>query len=208
MQAADPHTPRSRLKLAIPFLGKDVPSTASEFAHPDIIIGLTVLAYRYEGLRRPDFEQDLMSLLRSNFEAEAGPYRLRPSSIMYNAWVQQAGGVIKGSSVSKTGAAAKTTEPEELDLIVPLWLLKQSNEEQITRLFELLRKLPSAIHFYLENCVFITYTQHQHIKLSSSGQELGGSMLFPSRIGFSGTPSDLLPLDLGRCGYEQGSDGH
>ena len=38
--------PRSRFKLAIPFVGKDVPSRASEFAHPDIIIGLTVLAYR------------------------------------------------------------------------------------------------------------------------------------------------------------------
>ena len=32
-------------------------------------------------------------------------------------------------------------------------------------------------------------------------------MLFSSRVGFSGTPSDLLPLDLGRCGYERGSDG-
>lgn len=32
--------------------GKDVPSRASEFAHPDVVIGLTILAYRYEGLRR------------------------------------------------------------------------------------------------------------------------------------------------------------
>jgi hypothetical protein len=45
--AADPLVPRSRLKLAVPFLGKDVPSRSSEFAHPDIIIGLTILAYRY-----------------------------------------------------------------------------------------------------------------------------------------------------------------
>lgn len=44
--AADPHVPRSRLKLAVPFIGKDVPSKASEFAHPDVIIGLTILAYR------------------------------------------------------------------------------------------------------------------------------------------------------------------
>ena len=78
------HMPRSRLKLAIPFVGKDVPSAASEFAHPDIIIGLTVLAFRYEGLRRTDFEQDLIALLRSNFEQESGPYRLRKSSLMYN----------------------------------------------------------------------------------------------------------------------------
>ena len=60
---------------------------------------------------------------------------------------------------------------------------------------------PNPYTRYLEQTVFPTYTQHQHIKLSSSGQELGGAMLFPSRLGFSGTPSDLLPLDLGRWGY-------
>ena len=32
--------------MAVPFLGKDVPSKSSEFAHPDITIGLTVMAYR------------------------------------------------------------------------------------------------------------------------------------------------------------------
>ena len=44
----DPNVPRSRLKLAVPFIGKDVPSKSSEFAHPDIIIGLhppVVLTY-------------------------------------------------------------------------------------------------------------------------------------------------------------------
>ena len=215
-----------------------MPSTASEFAHPDIIIGLTVLAYRYEGLRKVDFEQDLIALVRSNFENEAGPYKQRPSSLMYNMWVEQAGGRTKGSAKPERGPArpakptptkpsaggekagaragaegraaeaeARAEEAEEEDVVVPLWLLKQSNEEQVTRLFELLRKLPTAIHWYLEQTVFPTYTQHQHIKLSSSGQELGGAMLFPARVGFSGTPSDLLPLDLGRCGYELGSDG-
>lgn len=37
LAVTEPHMPRSRLKLAIPFLGKDVPSQASEFAHPDIM---------------------------------------------------------------------------------------------------------------------------------------------------------------------------
>ena len=41
-------------------------------------------------LRKVDFEQDLIALLRSNFENEAGPYRLRPSALMYNQWVEQA----------------------------------------------------------------------------------------------------------------------
>ena len=31
-------------------------------------------------------------------------------------------------------------------------------------------------------------------------------MLFDQRLGFSGTPSDLLPVELGQCHYEKGSD--
>ena len=93
----EPHMPRSRFKLAIPFVGKDVPSRASEFAHPDIIIGLTILAYRYEGMRRPDFETDVIGLLRSDFEKEVGPFPLRKSSLLYESWVKQAGGIIKGA---------------------------------------------------------------------------------------------------------------
>lgn len=42
--ADTPNMPLSRVKLAIPFEGKDVPSRASEFAHPDTIIGLSILA--------------------------------------------------------------------------------------------------------------------------------------------------------------------
>jgi hypothetical protein len=52
----DPKMPRSRKLLAVPFVGKDVPSPASEFAHPDVVIGMSVLAYRYEGLRWSDFQ--------------------------------------------------------------------------------------------------------------------------------------------------------
>ena len=44
----------SRRVLAVPFLGKDVPSVASEFANAESRIGATTLAYRYQGLRAPD----------------------------------------------------------------------------------------------------------------------------------------------------------
>ena len=43
----DPRAPQSRRLMAVPFMGKDVPSRSSEFAHPDVLIGLTILAYRY-----------------------------------------------------------------------------------------------------------------------------------------------------------------
>lgn len=54
-QGVDPKSiPGSRLRNAVPFVGKDSPSRASEFAQPDICAGLTILSFRYEGLRRTD----------------------------------------------------------------------------------------------------------------------------------------------------------
>ena len=50
--AAAGNLPRSRRFLAVPFVGKDAPSPSSEYAHPDVAIGLSYLAYRFEGLRK------------------------------------------------------------------------------------------------------------------------------------------------------------
>jgi hypothetical protein len=81
----DPMMPRSRLKLAVPFVGKDVPSESSEFAHPDIIIGLSILAYRYSSLRRNDFVV-IVDAIVAEFSREIGPARERASSKRYEAW--------------------------------------------------------------------------------------------------------------------------
>ena len=43
---------RGRKLLAVPFIGKDVPSEASEYSQPEVAIGLTILALRHEGMRR------------------------------------------------------------------------------------------------------------------------------------------------------------
>eukprot|EP01087_Luapelamoeba_hula_P004848 TRINITY_DN1482_c0_g1_i1.p1 TRINITY_DN1482_c0_g1~~TRINITY_DN1482_c0_g1_i1.p1 ORF type:complete len:4317 (-),score=602.49 TRINITY_DN1482_c0_g1_i1:51-13001(-) len=211
--AADPHMPRTRAKLAVPFVGKDVPSQSSEFAHPDVIIGLTILAYRYEGLRWTDFV-DIVSSLRSTLTLELGPFNERKSSIRYANWVKEAGGHVKGSrNYAAANEKGKDIAPMELDAeddaneVVPLRLLKRSNEEQMNKLFQMLFKLPDLIHWYLNEFIFPAYMRHQVVKLSESGQALGGDMLFGRRIGFSGTPSDLMPIELGVCGYEKGSDG-
>jgi hypothetical protein len=208
---AEPHMPRSRFKLAIPFVGKDVPSRASEFAHPDIIIGLSILAYRYEGLRQVDFEQDVMGLLRASFEKEIGPFRQRKSAILHQTWVEAAGGMIKGKlKETKEKENLENVSPEAAaddKIMVPLWLLKASNDEQMAGLFALLKRHPATIHWYLEQIIFPTFMQHQTVKISSSGTDVGGDIIFQRRIGFSGTPSDLLPISLGQCGYERGSDG-
>ena len=91
----DPRLPPSRLKLAVPFIGKDVPSQSSEFAHPDVILGLTVLAYRYSGIRQQDFN-DIIDHMTSLFTREIGPAHDRPSAKLYEKWVKAAGGAIRG----------------------------------------------------------------------------------------------------------------
>ena len=70
-------------------------------------------------------------------------------------------------------------------------------------LFQLLTLGGLPVRYYLETIVFPETTSHQQSKLSANGQDLGGGMLFGTRIGFSGTPSSLLPLELGECVYQQ-----
>ena len=80
---------RNRRYLAVPFVGKDVPSRASEFSHPDVVIGLTILAYRYEGLRRSDLTSKLRAL-REQLSLESGPHHKRPAALVFVGWVTEA----------------------------------------------------------------------------------------------------------------------
>ncbi len=75
------------------------------------------------------------------------------------------------------------------------------------KFFSLIQREPLAIHHYLEKTIFPKYMRSQRKKLTASGQAIGGDMLFGRRVGFSGTPSDLLPQELGQCDFETGDDG-
>ena len=46
----------------------------------------------------------------------------------------------------------------------------------------------------------------QKEKLQASGVDLGSDMIFGTRLGFSGTPSNLLPMELRPCNFEPGSE--
>ena len=190
----DPFAPRSRLALAVPFIGKDVPAKSAEFAHPDICLGLTVMAYRYSGLREGDFS-DLIDALSSEFAHEIGPARERPSSLRYESWVHAAGGTVRGvaSQHSKLAAAAvpDRADPAERE-VVQLKFLQKSNQEQMEKLRQMWNREPLVLHYYLAKFVFPEHMRTQRYKLSASGQSVGGDMLVGRRVGFSGTPSDLL----------------
>ncbi len=60
------------------------------------------------------------------------------------------------------------------------------------------RDSPQVIDYYLDKLIFPETMEHRGLKLAANGQDVGGNMLFEVKLGFSGTPSDLLPLELGR----------
>lgn len=217
--SAEKNVSLARQLAAVPFIGKDIPSRASQFSHPDIVIGLTILAFRYEGLRFSDFENVLVEL-REKLDAEFGPYHKRPSALRYKAWVEEAGGKVRGpregeenSGDGVDGDTLYALAPmgrvggRGADDIWPLHLLDLKDENHMGVTYNLLRNIPQVIQYYLHEFVFPLVMEHHHEKISASGQDLGGEMLFSRRVGFSGTPSDLLPEELGQCQYDEGVDG-
>lgn len=78
-----------RVLTAIPFLGKDVPSSASEFADPETLICLTILAFRHESLRLADVYA-VASTLKRRLLYEQGRFPERPSWITFNSWLDAA----------------------------------------------------------------------------------------------------------------------
>jgi len=214
----DPFMPRTRWKLGIPFISKDVPSRSSEFAHPDVVIALTFLGYRYEGLRFEDFTE-IITELRDDLAKEVGPVKERKASKLYELWVANAGGHIKGADRDELheDAEKKRLVDQEDSFgnfdasddkeVVPLRLLKKSDEEQMRKLYDLLKRSWLVEDYYLKEMIFPTFMRHQKVKLSASGQEIGGDILFKRRVGFSGTPSSLLPVEMGKTRFQKGSDG-
>jgi hypothetical protein len=166
-------------------------------------------------------------------EDEGGDYKDRPSCQRFEQWVLSSGRRVRGSKRQEKSVRRRvnvnshSVEPSALsaklgsdgtdmfwelfsdddDLIWPLQLVDIRDREQFRVLYPLMRQLPHAVMYYLNDLIFPEVLAHQGLKLSTCGQELGGEMLFGRRIGFSGTPSDILPVELGSCQYERGSDG-
>lgn len=72
---------------------------------------------------------------------------------------------------------------------------------------DLIAQVPAAVVYYLQQIVFPVSLRHKVSKVTTNGMELG-SMIFGQVIGFSGTPSNMLPPVLRPCRPEQGTDGN
>lgn len=222
-EAADSWSKESRARrhFAVPFVGKDAPSDTSQFSHPDVVIGLTWVSHRLAGLRPDDFKRALTALMRlQNTEADLAP-RFRHARHLYNAWVSAAGAHVRGDMDGNLNVVP-TIDQDSLVLqdpsvlrskggvgtlvVPPLEWLDINDTTQVKAVSEVLHRSPFLVEFYLHEVVFPQLLRHTDAKLSASGHDLGGENLCGSRLGFSGTPNDLLPRSLGSCVYEPGDD--
>lgn len=159
----------ARKQVAVPFVGKDVPSQAAEFAHPEVLIGLTVLAYRYEGLRSFDM-REIVSMLKQQAVREVGSYEHRKSNKLFTRWVDRAkSGLVPSDMSVESELSLQTIQIEE--------------PKQLEACHGLLCRLPELCYFHLQEIIFPRTMHSQINKISASGQELGSGILFAQRIG-------------------------
>lgn len=189
----------SRRLLAVPFVGKDVPSPRAEFAHPDIRIGLTILAARQQGVNR-SLVHDTVAGLKRDLQMEHGPMWERPSYLRFEKWLRDGWMHVAAPAEVSAAGGPHGFALGALNAVLP------EDANQLNELCRALARTPEFIHEVLDQRVFPTTMHAQPEKLAASGMDLGGDMLFGARIGFSGTPSDLLPREFNGCRTEPGSD--
>ena len=112
---------------------------------------------------------------------------------------------MKSDAILRHGGEADDFETID-DRVPPLHLIDVKDRTMMEELYDLLQFNHLAIDWYLTQYVFPETMRFQELKVSACGQVLGAAnMLFHRRLGFSGTPSDMLPIDLGRCRYDKGA---
>lgn len=176
-------------------------------AQPDVQISMTILAYQYGGLRRKNIKS-LLDRLKNDLKVEVGDMTKRATYEKFHSIVVHAIRARLELSAETTSEAVLLDkwkslygEPPNLELVAP------NDPADVQTVFELLQhSRPTIAEFLLAEAFAETMQQHPR-KISSSAQELGGSIVFGRRLGFSGTPSNLLPRGLGSCQFDKESEG-
>ena len=166
---------------------------------PQVIIGLTILAYRHEGMRLSDVVR-VVNHCKESLLRELGPTHHRPSHVLYTSWLRNAAFARLDSDDASDARTALATLG-----CLHLQFIRVDDEREMARVYAMLSKYAPCAMSMLQSLVFPALMKHQAAKITASGADLGSSMLFDVRLGFSGTPSDLLPRELGACNYEPGS---
>eukprot|EP00727_Mastigamoeba_balamuthi_P011709 m51a1_g7160 hypothetical protein (1208) ;mRNA; r:18010-25914 len=161
----------SRFRLAVPYLGKDVPNPSSEFADISVIAGFTIISYLVDGLS-PEDVQTLVKSMSSVADRELGNPDDRPSARLFVSWQQGARQVYTLRSASSPGFP------------------------HLASLHQSLRRNAASIEYFLDKVVFPQDLRHVNQRISATGHDLAGGMMSSGRFGFTGTLSIRFPSTL------------
>eukprot|EP00761_Pharyngomonas_kirbyi_P006952 gb/GECH01006961.1/.p1 GENE.gb/GECH01006961.1/~~gb/GECH01006961.1/.p1 ORF type:complete len:2802 (+),score=553.19 gb/GECH01006961.1/:1-8406(+) len=163
---------RFKLKrMAVPFRATGTPSLRAEFAHPDVLIVLTLLSYYYTGLTRNEIKETLRELLKKGE---------REQEKTFNAIFELSKPDIRNESDRKA-----IDQVRKIDL---------SNEQQLILIHQYMNRNIYLINFFLNNCIFENGTQQYPQRIETSAWNLTDH----NSRGFSGTNDNhrLLPLQV------------
>ncbi|KAF3910551.1 hypothetical protein ABW21_db0201596 [Orbilia brochopaga] len=160
----------TRTQLAVPYKAKDTPSSASDFAHPEVLLCLTCLSWYNYGL--VDTEIAYCLQLVEETESPEDEYQKWIKNVKDRLDNHQHLRTLKGVNIHHT--------TEFTEILCPL-----------------LRHNKAIIDFYMENAVFPKYGKQYPYKLTSSGWDLVETRPHVTS-GFSGTNDNkyLLPLSI------------
>ena len=178
-------------EIAIPFRGKDLPSENSEFSHPDIMIGFTILSYLYRGLDLKQVKDGLIKLKTDSMQNKDSPLK---------QWVQE----------NKKWIDERIQKDNEE---FPAWLnsfktLDLEDENRVKKVHLYLSRNLNFIEYYLSNFTFPNETKYYKEKLTGNAHTLAGE---GETKGFSGTDdrNDTMPESVvpKRLPSQEGTNG-
>jgi len=221
--------PKSRLFLAVPFIGKDRPSDQSEFSQPDVTIGFTIMAFRLNGMRNFDIKMLLRALIDNMKLENTIKFYRRSACLAYVRMVVKVGGCVRGftedgrylGDLTEEEKLARQKHVQDRSISMeqqddakknlwPLEMLDLWDPEQVKVVFDVLCYSPPAVEYLLNEHILIPNMDtidRSPSQLTASGQELAGPQLFGLSLGFSGTPNELVPKAMGKCMFAKGDDG-
>lgn len=165
------HAGQMRKPIAVPFLGKDTPSERSEFSHPDVMLGFSILSYLYQGLNQQQLKMTLLKLKEKFCPEVADKYLCD--------WVE----------CSRDWIAEQTQT-------FPTWLtsfqnLDLTDEVCLKNVHRYLVGNRHAILFYLNQFVLPQEAQQYLYKISANAHSLVG---YNAALGFSGTDDRKITM--------------
>lgn len=167
-------------EMAIPYKDMNVPAPRSEFSHPDVTLGLTLLSYYYQGLHAKQVTQALLTL-KTHPQSELKLQKLFNWCEQWDKeWIAQE-------------SANSTCD-------FPIWppsfsTLDIENSRHIEKITRCLARNPLLIDYFLSALVFPNKAKYYERKITGNAHTLAGES---NSTGFSGTNDreDTMPATV------------